>query len=461
MENRVGLMGRAREMEYLEQFYQKPASGLIVLYGSRGIGKSGLLREFCKDRDCSYYRGRACSDREQTYLWGAQLREEGMEAKEYPSYDEIMELLTARKSVKKIIVIDEFQHLMKNSTQCMESFVRMMHDRWNNQPVLFILCSSSIGWVENSMVPKLGTAAFEISGFLKIKELGFEELFAWFDEYSSRECMETYAVLGGVPGYWRLFDREKSFRENICSLMLTNGGPLQMEAEQQVSRELRETGVYHTLLASIAAGRHKLNELHLHTGFSRAKISVYLKNLMELELVEKVFSYDTAGKENTQKGIYRVSSSLVHFYFRYVYPNLSMLEQLPPELFYEKYVEPTLSDYTAGYFARACTQYLEKRNREEKLPFVYTRSGEWVGKAGTIDFVAQDDGGKTLIAGCVYDTVKMPVEDYEWLLFCAKQARLKADAIWLFSMQGFDEKLEQLAEQEEKVQLVEWRNLYI
>lgn len=461
MENRVGLLGRAREMEYLEQFYQKPASGLIVLYGSRGVGKSSILREFCKGRDCCYYRGRACSDREQTYLWGAQLREEGMTAAEYPSFDEIMELLTARKSVKKIIVIDEFQHLMKNSTQCMESFVRRMHDRWNNQPVLFILCSSSIGWVENSMVPKLGTAAFEISGFLKIKELGFEELFSWFDGYSSRECMETYSVLGGVPGSWRLFDKEQSFRENICRLFLTNGGALQIEAEQQVSRELRETGVYHTLLASIAAGRHKLNELHLHTGFSRAKISVYLKNLMELELVEKVFSYDTAGKENTQKGIYRVSSSLVHFYFRYVYPNLSMVEQMPPELFYEKYVEPTLADYTAGYFARACTQYLEKRNREEKLPFVYTRSGEWVGKAGTIDFVAQDDKGKTLIAGCAYGSEKMPAEDYEWLLFCAKQARLKADAIWLFSMQGFDEKLEQLAEQEEKVQLIEWRNLYI
>ena len=28
--------------------------------------------------------------------------------------------------------------------------------------------------------------------------------------------------------------------------------------------------------------------MYAHTGFSRAKISVYLKNLMELELVEKV-----------------------------------------------------------------------------------------------------------------------------------------------------------------------------
>lgn len=461
MENRVGLLGRNREIAYLEQFYVREESGLVVMYGSSGVGKSSILRQFCQDKDSYYYRGRACSDREQTYLFGAQLREDDMAVSQYPSYDEIMQQLTVRRSKKKVIVIDEFQHLMKNSTQCMESFIRIMHNQWNNQPVLFILCSSSVGWVENNMVPKLGSAAFEISGFLKVKELGFEELFSCFGEYTMQQCMETYALLGGVPGYWQLFDKKQSFLDNVCRLFLTEKAPLLLEAQQQVSRELRETGVYHTLLAAIAAGNHKLNELHRHTGFSRAKISVYLKNLMELELVEKVFSYDTAGKENTQKGIYRISSNLVHFYFCYLYPNLSRLEELTPELFFERYVEPTLTDYVGEHFSKACIQYLEKMNREKKLPFVYTRSGEWVGKTGTIDLVAQDEEGHTLIAGCSYSRRKMSAADYEWLLFCVKQARLKADTVWLFAMQGFDDSLKQLAQEDEKVQLIEWKNLYI
>ena len=51
---------------------------------------------------------------------------------------------------------------------------------------------------------------------------------------------------------------------------------------------IAETAVYDTILATLADGRHgKLNDMYAHTGFSRAKISVYLKNLMELELVEK------------------------------------------------------------------------------------------------------------------------------------------------------------------------------
>ena len=53
---------------------------------------------------------------------------------------------------------------------------------------------------------------------------------------------------------------------------------------------------------------NKLNDIYRHTGFSRAKISVYLKNLMELDLAEKVYSYDTEGRSDTQKGIYRTLS---------------------------------------------------------------------------------------------------------------------------------------------------------
>ena len=67
-----------------------------------------------------------------------------------------------------------------------------------------------------------------------------------------------------------------------------------------LSEELRETAVYDTILATLADGRHgKLNDMYAHTGFSRAKISVYLKNLMELELVEKVLGYDFEGYERT------------------------------------------------------------------------------------------------------------------------------------------------------------------
>ena len=321
----------------------------------------------------------------------------------------------------------------------MNELVKYVHE--SRFDVMVILCSSSIGWIENSMITRIGEAAYELSGFLKIRELEFETLMEYFPGFTMEQGIEAYAILGGIPGVWADFDDKLSIKDNICRSILSINSPLCTAGEHIVREELRETGVYNSILASIAAGNHKLNDLYLHTGFSRAKISVYLKNLMELELVEKVFSYDTDGKVNVQKGIYRISNHLVHFYFTYLYPNLSALETMMPDEFYRNYIAPEFKNYVADYFKIVCKQYIEKWNRWGRLPIEVERIGEWVGKQGTIDIIAQDSEGKTIIGICNWDKPIMRYDDYEWLLFCAEKAKLRADYIYLFSVKKFDEKL--------------------
>lgn len=175
---------------------------------------------------------------------------------------------------------------------------------------------------------------------------------------------------------------------------------------------------------------------------------------MELELVEKVFSYDTDGKVNTQKGIYRISNHLVHFYFTYLYPNLSSLETMTPGEFYQKFIAFDMKNYVAEYFNIVCKQYIEKWNKWGRLPIEVERIGEWVGKQGTIDVIAQNEEGKTIIGICNWDKPIMRYDDYEWLLFCAKKAKLRADYVYLFSIKQFDEKLSLEAKVKHNLKLI-------
>lgn len=221
-----------------------------------------------------------------------------------------------------------------------------------------------------------------------------------------------------------------------------------------MEEELRETGVYNSILAVIAQGHHKLNELYLHTGFSRAKISVYLKNLMELELVEKVYSFDQEGIEGTQKGIYQITNHFVNFYFTFLYPNLSSLEMMGAEEFYDQFIAPFLMKYARESFGSVCRQAVSKWNRQGELPFSVGRVSRWVGKMGNIDVIAQNEDGQTLIGICSYERAAMPFEDYEWLLFCAKKARIRTDFIYLFSLGRFDEKLQLEARIKKNLKLV-------
>lgn len=436
------MLGRGTELKNLNSYYDRDGSQILVLYGQHNIGKRQLIKEFIADKPYHYYLARGSSEKEQQYQWGQQLAEEGIKTLNFPSFLNIFDAIVSQNEAGKLVLmIDEFSNIIKNSDSFIKELVQFVHSQWKKHQVMVILMSSNVGFIENSMVNRIGEAAYELSGLLKIRELSFHELTAHFTGYKVDECIETYAILGGYPGLWECFDDRLTVKENICRNILNPKSFLFSETIHMMEEQLREMSVYSTILAAIAAGNNKLNDLYEHTGFSRAKISVYLKNLMELELVEKVFSYDTAGKDNVQKGIYRISNHLAHFYFTFMYPHLSELYNMSANHFYQRFVAPHFRHFVSGYFSQVCAQNIEMRNQYGHLPIRFTSSGEWVGKVGNIDLIGQDDENHTLVCLCNWDKPMMTYDDYEWLLFCCKKAKITADYIYLFSAGNFDEKL--------------------
>ena len=452
------LFGRASELKYLNNYYDREGSQILVVYGQKHIGKTALVKAFMEDKPGYYYLARPCSEREQSYQWSRQLLRDGYEVDQIPSFHDIFAKITRRSSGKKVLVIDEFQHIVRTSERFMKELVAFVHSQWNRDEVMVVLCSSSIGWIENSMITRIGDAAYELSGFLKIREMTFEDIVQKFPNFRIEECVEAYAILGGFPALWNQFDDRLTIQQNICRHILDPNCFLFEEGERMLTDQLREPGVYNTIMASIAAGSHKLNNLYLHTEFSRAKISVYLKNLIELELVEKVFSYETEGRENVQKGIYRISHPFVDFYYTYMYPYLSDLQMLSVGEFYNRYIMPDFRRYVTGYFKKVCRQHLIKLNSRHKLPIDFDIVGEWIGKAGELDIIAQDEEGQTLIGLCNWER-PMTYEDYENLLGYAKKAKINADYVYMYTAFRFDERLNLEAKIRPNLKLVQISDL--
>jgi len=429
-------LGRVNELQYLEQFYQKDESNIVVLYGQKNIGKTALASIFAEYKDKDYYLARPCSEEEQLKQW---LREKGKSEDAAKSFHELFHLIFGKSSSKKVIIVDEFHRIVKSSPSFMKDLIAFLSE--GNEKYFVILLSSSIEFVENSLVSRIGESALKISGFLKLKELSFSDLRIYFPEYDMDQCVQLFSVLGGYPGLWKYINRQKNVRENLCSLFYAENAPIKLESEAYISRELRETGVYHTLLAAIAAGKNKLNELHIHTGFSRAKISVYLKNLMELELVEKIFSCECEGSENTKKGIYGISLPVVYFYFKYLYPNFSNMTLEPTFTYFSQHVLADFRTFAGRAFEQMCFEHIQGLNAKGELPVRTNRFEKWVGKEGKLDIVAKGEDGKVLLGKCCYEKARMTYEDYLEVLTCAKKTKLQADYIYLYSMEKFDEKL--------------------
>ena len=450
---------RHTELKKIEQQYEKNGNQLVVLYGREGCDKEALIRIFCKGKKFFYYRARKASAQEQCMQFGHEIEKQYTLSLSKYNYTEFFNRIRSGDASKLVVVIDEFQYIAKRDEEFLKAVLKLKAKKLYPGPVLSLLSSSTVAWIEQELEQLLDDGMKKIDMMVKLDDLKFLDVVRSYPEYSVSDCVKAYGILGGVSSYINRWNSKKDIRSNICKHILSPNGFLFAEAERFIGSELRELAIYDTILAAIAAGHRKLNDLFNQTGFSRAKISVYMKNLAAFEVVEKVSSFETGGWENAQKGIYQIRSNYVNFWFRFIYPHLSDLYMMTPETFYDTYIEKELDDYMNRYFVQVCMEYLELLNMVEKLPIRIHKAGTWVGKTGNIDIIAQDSARNNLIGLCNWSKPQLTYEMCEKLFDTMKKAKLKSDHYYLFSAKSFDEELLAKAKEDARLVLVDMTQL--
>jgi AAA+ ATPase superfamily predicted ATPase len=430
---------RKIDLAFLNRFYDSGLSNILVVYGHRNVEKNELLLRFIENRRSVFYSARSVSGKEQIRLWEKELMDKKHKFSGEPTYTDILELSLGGAGRSPVIfVIRNFEYIIKGSETFMKELVNFVEKNGKFRQILVLLVSNDVSWVENSMVAALGSLSSSLAGFRKIKPLPFSELRSYFGKMSYRDAVLTYSVLGGQTNLWKYFDESLSFKENICKNLLDPGSFLYGEAMRLTAYHLRETAVYHTILSEMASGANKLNDIYHATGFSRAKISVYLKTLIHHDFAYKAYSFGNAGRENVMKGVYKILDPLVYFYFRFIFPNESSLIQMPADKFYDIFISPGIQEYAGEYFKTVCREYVLRLEEKGMLPFEIADEGEWIGKEGNIDIIAQSEMGDTAIGLCAWQR-QITHQDLDNLTRISKKARLEGDIIYLFSTAGFDD----------------------
>ena len=427
-------IGRTQELERLNGLYASDRSGIIILYGRSGIGKTAMVRRFMQGKTAAYYAARRVTTKEQLLCMKREWKTE--EAAGF--YEALTSLYDAKYTGGKLVLVfDEFRNLVEDSQEFLTEFLRFYADHHGDGSLLAVFVSSGISWVENEMTAVLGSATRLLNGFIKLKEFSFMELAGYHKDSSVRENIYTEAVLGGVPGYLRLWREKDSFKENVMRLFLSEDAPLYGEAEHYLKRDLRELSAYNTILAALAEGKYKLNDIYAQTGFSRAKISVYLKNLTEMDCTEKLFSFDMEDPRSVQKGLYRIREPFLRFWYRFIYPNLSEIALGHGEQVYDSEIAPSLTDYVKEAFCDVCGEYLQVMNRYNQLEGHYGAFGGWYGKTGKIDVVAKSEDGTYLVGFCDCGEGKTELSVLEQYQSILDSAGIKPGEWYCFSMEGF------------------------
>ncbi len=450
---------RKAQIRRLKELYQKDKNQLVILHGRRENGIGELIKDFCADKKSFYYYAPETSAKAQKKRMTQEVEKQyGISIAE-EAYDVCLSRVKSGDASKLVLVIDEFDHIVKKDEQFMESILKLKEHKLYPGPVMILLYTSAIAWAEQNMMKVLEKYSKKIDVVEQLSELKFVEMVQSFSKYTVSQSVEVYGVIGGVQEYMEGWDESRDISYNICKHVLSPDGFLFGEAERIISRELRELSVYNTILEAVASGKRKLNDLYQETGFSRAKISVYLKNLMAFGIVEKVMSFETGGWENAQKGLYQIKDTFVNFWFKFVYPHMSDLYQMTPEVFYHEYIADELEQYLNRYFIKVCMEYLELMNKIHKLPIQIHKIGTWVGKQGYIDIIVQNEIRENLICLCNWSEPEMTFEMCQGLFQSMEQAKITANYYYLFSAKSFDERLVKMVSLDKRILLVDMNQL--
>ena len=469
-------IGRKQELKFLEDRYKARGGQLVVLYGRRRIGKTETLKEFCKDKEHIFFSCRECTDMLQLKSFSDKMFREKIPAAQYlsqcPDWEQAFKSIAELPfKGKKLVVIDEFPYMCKGNPSIPSIIQNLWDESLKDQDIMIILCGSSMSFIEKELLSEKNPLYGRATGIYKMVEMDFYDAMKFLPDYTDKDKVMAYSVLGGIPHYLKQFDPDISISDNIKSNLLTKGCALYSEVEFLLRQELRETNVYNSIIEAVALGNTRLNDIKTKSLIEdMSKTSVYLKKLVELGLVKREFPVDSGIKEqaNANRGIYTLTDNFFRFWYSFVFTNYSELESGDVDGVYQYAVEPRLHQFASLPFEEICRQYMSRMNRTDSLPFRYSRSGRWWGKTTVrrkdktekteteIDLLASDaNSGKYIIGECKFKS--RPFSFSEYLDVTAKFGDVKANTeIWyyLFSESGFDDKLSALSEGNDKVRLI-------
>jgi len=201
------LVDREYELELLEREYRAPGFRLVVVYGRRRVGKTFLLRWFCRGKPCVYYVAAELPYESLAREFSFAVRD----VLGFPVLGDIVEVLEAlarlyRGGEKLVVVLDEFQYLVEaDSTlpsRLMRSidtvFARIQH----YARIVWFFClvfrfrEKLLGY----RAPLYGRRTAQ----LKLRPTAFWEVWGFNPKLGPVEAALLYGVAGGTPAYLSL-----------------------------------------------------------------------------------------------------------------------------------------------------------------------------------------------------------------------------------------------------------------
>ncbi|MEA3343832.1 MAG: ATP-binding protein [archaeon] len=375
---------REKELKELNESLESNKFEFLVIYGRRRIGKTELILKATENKKRIYYLAVGAGNLERFYTLCTQHYPEVSKLKE--DWEALFEFLKTRVDA---IIIDEFQNMIKEDENILNIFQSITDIILKDSKVKLFLLGSSVSMITSRVLDYKSPLYGRRTGSMELKAVSFFDLRKFYPQLNAEDLMDIYGFTDGIPFY--LIKIDKTFWSWLQDEIKKEKSFLKDEVDFLMRYEFADVSTYKLILEGIACGKTKVNEIKDYIKLKRTDLSPYLRNLSEVKMIRRVVPITENVK--SRMGRYYLSDNFLKFWFRYIYPNLSSIEE---GIFDASIIRASYNTYLGYVFEDASRQFLIKRQI-----FRMTRIGKWWHKDKEIDIVALNEStNEILFAEC-------------------------------------------------------------
>ncbi len=454
--------GRETERKKLYTMFHSNGQMISLIYGRRRIGKSELIKQALKETDIKsiYYECKQTTEQNNVDSLAELIGEAfNFPTPAFKNMENLLQFLFKRSEQEPLIlVLDEYPYLRENS-RGLDSVLQSVIDNYKDTSnIKFIVCGSYVDTMK-ALLTKQNPLYGRVDLIINLKPMDYYDSALFYPAFSDEDKVRLFSVFGGIPYYNRLIDAKKSVRENIIDLIASPGARLENEVSMYLNSEISKITNANEVFEALAKGFSKYKDLLDQSNVSSGPALV--------DILDKLIRMDVVAKEapindenNRKKSGYFISDNLSLFYYKYIFRNISRMNIMDPDVFYDKYISNDFeTKYVPKIFESICKQYLIRRNRKGLMDEIFEKIGKYYyddpieKKNGEFDIVTLDDNGYIFYeAKFRKDPVTENMVQTE--IRQVKQTGLNCYKYGFFSKSGF------LCSQEENRILIELCELY-
>jgi AAA+ ATPase superfamily predicted ATPase len=376
-----------------------------------------------------------------------------------PSWEIVFKFLERESAGQRIVlVIDEFQYIGKKNPAFPSIFQRIWDQQLQNMNIMVILCGSIVSMMKSQTLDYSSPLYGRRTGQINLKAIRFSEYENFYAPKLRDDLIRKFAVTGGVPRYIQELKDEKSFKDMLLSIFCSTDHILYEEPYFLMHDGSNDVGLLFAITKTIAHGNVKTRDIAQVLEMKVPNLNYYFKILLDLEIVEKITPITESNVEKSKKTLMRIKDHYLRFWFRYIFPNRSYIEQNKGEALVDQVMEKIDEQHVSYVYEEICKEWLIE-NWERVTGKRLERVGKWWERSDEIDVVGLSESDNYIVLGeCKYTASKVDVGLYKDLLIKRTKVQWRNEnrsvEFVLFSKSGFTKELLALAESISDLHLV-------